>query len=464
MRVTTGSQVQGLEKRRSAEAVFAALLAGVAMLLGGGGTPAPVPELLLQCFTALLVAALLVTSPRPVPWVSVDRRAWSIAILVLALPILQLIPLPPVLWQHMAGREIEVKALMLVGEADSWRTWSVSPRRTFAALLVLLPALAMMLQVANLGRGGRSLVLGIVAAIGLLSLVVGAGQLGGGEGGAFRFYPGDLLFINGFQANHNAAADVLLVTVVAVPAVLREYLRVRPRTRLRQLHCLAIVGGIDLLLAVGVVLTASRAGMALLPVAGAGAVAIAMPWIRSLPRPSPRVIAGGVIALALAAFAVLRTGAIGRVLARLDFSGESRPDLWSDTLYAAWQHFPWGGGLGTFVPLFVAAERLEQVDEAVTNRAHNDYLELLLEGGLFGVLALLGVTAIIVGLIWAGRRNPAAGSRAHYLFAITTLGLIALHSIVDYPLRSMSLAFVAAICVGLLMPVRGDREAEERHA
>ena len=448
----------------STPAVLAALLAGAALLLGGGGTPAPVSELLLQCFAVLVVAALVLLSPRGFPYIRVDRRAWLIALLVLAVPAIQLAPLPAGLWHRLPGREVEMQALRLVGLEDSWQPWSMAPRRTLAALLVLVPAVAMLLQAASLNRGGRALVVAIIAAIGGLSLIVGAGQLAAGEGNAFRFYEGDLRFIDGFQANHNSAADVLLIALVAVAAALREYVELNPKTRLAIPHRLVIVAGSSALLGMGVVLTASRAGMLLLPVALAGVVAIAWPWLIAWLRPLLRIALAATAVSVIAVVALARTHAAERVMSRFAFAGEPRPALWNDALFAAWQHFPWGAGVGAFVPVYLAVERLDLVDTAVPNRAHNDYLELFIEGGLIGVLALLAIAAVLALLIRAGVRRPAGGSRGQFVFAVTALALIALHSIVDYPLRSMSLAFVAAICAGLLMPVRGAGKPEGQHA
>ncbi len=452
----------GLDKRllgagrvSSKHKVVAAILAGAAVVLGGGGSPAPIPEIILQCLSALALAAWLVLPKAEAPIFPVDRRIWMIALMVVILPLVQLVPLPPVLWHAMNGREVERAALALVGADNSWQPWTMLPVRTFTSILAILPALVMMLMAASLPRGGRALLVAVIASMAFMSLIVGAGQMAGGQGNAFRFYEADLGFLNGFQANHNSAADILLIAMVGIAVTAREYAEYRSRTRLTPVWRLGLVAASCLLLSIGVFLTASRMGVVLLPVALLGVLWTVWPllkfnrnWIAGLG------IAALVIVVGVVWFAA-HNNVIGRVLGRFDFANEYRRDIWRDTRYAIGQYFPWGTGMGSFVPVFQGAERLEAVGQTIPNRAHNDFLELLLEGGVFAAMLL---SAIVWTIGQAARKavsKAPAGSRGQVIFAITTLAVIALHSQVDYPLRSMSLAFIAAICVALLMPLPG---------
>lgn len=458
-----------LESHRpgGSQAVIAVVLGGAALVLGGGGSPSPLTEMALQCVAALAVALWIVLAPAGEPLPQVDRRAWAIAGLVCLLPAVQLIPLPPFLWHLLPGRDLEVQALALVGAENRWMPFSMTPGRTLAALLALLPAAAMLVLTASLPRSGRATLVAVIASVSLIALVIGAGQLGGGEGNAFRFYVPDVGFLNGFQANHNSAADVLMIGMLAMAATVRDW-GTRPKasrqpSRLPDGYRLALVAGGSLLFALGVFFTASRMGMLLFPIAAAGVAVMVWPWLRF----ERRWLQFGAIALVcltgLAAMLLWKNGAVDRVLARFDFAGEFRPQLWRDTMYAVRQYFPLGAGIGGFVPAFLAAERLEVVDATMPNRAHNDFMELLLEAGLPGTLVLAAISMILARLALAAWRKPPAGSRGQVVFAVTTLAVIALHSLTDYPLRSMSLAFVAAICAGLLMPVPGGEEPKSDH-
>lgn len=375
-------------------------------------------------------------------------RDWALLapmLALLCLCIVQLLPLPPLLWKALPGREPVIAALELVEKSDEWAPISVSPYRTLASALALIPPIVMFGIVSTLSRAERSLLLRVLAALGLASAVVGAVQLVGGRANWLRFYENTHLgFITGFQANRNAAADLLLIAALAVLASARATPRIWEST-LGKSVTLGAIG----LLAVSTILTGSRAGVALILVAAVFCV-LMLSWHRvSLRR---WIIGGGITILAgLAIVATLNGNAnLNRTFERFA-TQETRTAIWSDTSYAIQQYWPVGSGIGTFEPTFIAAERLELVDASRPNRAHNDYLEFLLEAGLAGIILVLWSAAILairsVGQI---RRPPSREAKLHAVFALGALAVFALHSLVDYPMRSISLACVAAFAVGLL--------------
>ena len=103
-----------------------------------------------------------------------------------------------------------------------------------------------------------------------------------------------------------------------------------------------------------------------------------------------------------------------------------------------------------FTPVMMAMERLEVVDPTLPNRAHNDYLELAIGAGFPGLAVAAIVAAIIAVAAFRRLRRPIPNARAQTLFALGTLSVMALHSLVDYPMRSMALAALAAFATGLL--------------
>jgi exopolysaccharide production protein ExoQ len=427
-----------------------AALLGCALVLGGGGSPAPLPELILELLAAGAVAAWLLIGPGAG---QVPRQAWWIAALVAAVPLVQLVPLPPALWQAMPGRELERAALALIGAEREWRTWSLAPDRTLASLLSLGPPLAVLVMAAALNHRGRIMLLGVICGAGLLTLLVGALQLTGGPDSALRFYgPSDLVLL-GFQANRNSTADLMLIAIVAVPALVVELAR---RDRFPMSRSFVTGAGLAgmALGTLGVVLTASRTGILLLPLALIGGAIVLRAWLGLSPRRLALATLAAVLAFAVAAWLLWNNAVLTRVAARLSFAGELRPELWRDSLYAARQYFPWGVGMGDFLPAILAGERLEVVRETLPNRAHNDFLELAVEAGAFGLAALAAIAATLVLAARKALRQAAKGSAALTIFAIAALSLLALHSLVDYPLRSMALACLGAACAGLLLQPR----------
>lgn len=432
---------------RPALVVAAFTIAALAM--GGGGTSEPRSEMLLELVAAGAFAAwMLARDPRadgPVP-----RSVLMLCAVVLALPVLQLVPLPPAVWQALPGHEQEVAALALVGKADAWRPWTIAPSRTLAALLAVAPPLLAFAMTSTLARRERLLVIAAITGMAGAAMLLGALQVASGLNGGWRLY-GDynIGFINGFHANRNAAADALLVGLAGVPVVASS-LRNRIGTATERWLVLAACAALGIATAV----TASRTGIILIP------VTLALALVTWSPGLVGRSQAFGALTVAIllavgALFAAQANAPLGRILRRFTLEGEFRGELWTDTLPAISQYWPLGSGMSTFRAAFLPHERLVVVDQTWPVRAHNDYLELLLEGGIPG-LVLLGAAILLLGsLIVRALRTGNTRERPQVMFAIATMVIIGLHSIVDYPLRSMALAHVMAVAVGILAAVSG---------
>jgi O-antigen ligase len=155
-----------------------------------------------------------------------------------------------------------------------------------------------------------------------------------------------------------------------------------------------------------------------------------------------------------------------RVFERVpDTLRDDRPVIARTTIEAAKAYTPFGSGVGTFVPVYAMFERPEDVSDTYVNHAHNDLLELWLEGGVFG-LALLGIF-----VIWLARRstqiwrtaplgaNDLDWSIARGATIIPTLLLI--HSFVDYPLRTGAMMGVMVFACALLIKPQFAPKARE---
>jgi O-antigen ligase len=128
----------------------------------------------------------------------------------------------------------------------------------------------------------------------------------------------------------------------------------------------------------------------------------------------------------------------------------SRNDLYARTIKAIIDFLPLGSGLGSFEQLFPHYEDPDLVTSTFANHAHSDYLEFVLELGLPGAAILVALVAwwVIRSVqIWTtegtedGRLQRAAS---------IAVGLIIVHSIVDYPLRTAAAATFTAMCLALM--------------
>ena len=128
----------------------------------------------------------------------------------------------------------------------------------------------------------------------------------------------------------------------------------------------------------------------------------------------------------------------------------TRGAIWTDTIFAIRQYWPVGFGMGGFEPAMLPAERLEVLIAAVPNRAHNEFLEIGLEAGALGYAML---AATVIACLTLARRawRAAPAMRRQVIFGLGVLIILALHSIVDYPLRSMALACLAGVAAGMLV-------------
>ncbi len=418
---------------------YAGALLLVALVFGGGGSPAPMAELIVEVSAAFIFSGWLFLAGKREP---IARRIWILALIVLVLPLAQLVPLPPSIWHELPGRGLALANLSQAGGEGDWRPLSLMPHQTFSSALAMVPPLLLMLLCASMPVEKRNALFAVVAGVGFASLLIGVGQLQGGSG-ALRFYDyTHESWIIGFQANRNATADIFLIAIIALGA----FWSANARTRGLPVWAFAALLAT---LALGVVFTGSRAGIALLFIAAPVSIVASRVAHGSKLRRPWLVPLGLAASLAAAVMASLKIPSVMAVADRFAARSDFRAELWEDGLTAMAAYWPTGGGIGAFRALFLPFERLEVVDATMPNRAHNDYLEILIEAGVFGAAAL-GICAIIVATLLCTAWRRGAMVRNQWLFAMGTVAIIAAHSLVDYPLRSMSLACLLAMAVGLL--------------
>jgi O-antigen ligase len=140
-----------------------------------------------------------------------------------------------------------------------------------------------------------------------------------------------------------------------------------------------------------------------------------------------------------------------------------RLSAWVGTL-TAFRDFPlFGSGMGTFPYIF----KIYQPEglPGFWDHAHNDYLELLLEGGIIGVLVLaVFMLSILIRILKAPWDERGTYLGAAFLSSITTM---AVHSIVDFNLHIPSNAILFSLILGLAANMsRGELQKEtekDRH-
>jgi O-antigen ligase len=421
-------------------------------LLLGGSVQGVWANALLRLIAIGIIAWALI-APREEPLSRPVKQLLVLIGLAFMLVAIQLVPLPTSIWAGFPGREHLLGAFRLLGVEAGPQPLSLAPYDSVATLLALLPPLGMLAAMIGL-RGysaswlAAALITGTVAGV-----LLGILQVASADPMASPWYlyrQSNFGVATGFFANSNHMASLLLVSVPFI-AALGATVRERSKdVRLRS-AALALVGGGLVVVVLGIILNGSLAGYGLgLPVVLASLVMLFGAHTR-FARPAMLAIgAAGLVALALLWSSPVSRGAATSV--------SSRQIILSNSIGLVREYGPVGSGLGTFEKAYRMGEDPAKVDRYYVNHAHDDYLELMIETGLPGIILML------LFLIWWGRsivrmlRSPAADEFA-IAGAIASAALL-LHSAVDYPLRTAAMSAVFAMCLVLILQSRRSARSD----
>ncbi len=384
-------------------------------------------------------------------WRHTAIESWSeirwpglIVLAMLATVLLQLLPLPPFIWNHLPGHAAAAHALKLAGLDGAWRPYSLTPEVTLRYGLALLPPIAVFLGTSQLHSRQKLWLSLAIPAAAMISLGIGVAQLLGDPNGPLYFYANTNrdsavgLFSN---RNHQAALLVACLPFAALWLRAPEDGRFRPSPG--PLLAIALFG----IVVVGLIVLRSRAGVLLL--VPSLLASLALTWRGGMAF--NRWMAAGMGAIVVGAAVLGLLVGFGPLKARFEARAEGRAVSSPIAAGAAWALQPLGGGLGSFRNIYAGVETNETMAESYWLHAHDDYLELWLEAGWMAVATLLGFLA------WWGRsaiaawRGPPdlAGSLGRAASAAS--GLLLIHSAVDYPLRTLGMACVFAFACGLMV-------------
>jgi O-antigen ligase len=160
--------------------------------------------------------------------------------------------------------------------------------------------------------------------------------------------------------------------------------------------------------------------------------------------------AAGIILIVQYAFLGLQSRLDDNVLA------DYRLAIAANTWKAIKAFQPFGSGFGTFENVYRIFESTDALIPAYVNQAHNDWLQLWLEGGW------LGLALLVAFLIWFGRaavrtwrappREGRALDRSLAQAGAIVVVLLLIHSAMDYPLRTTTMMAIFAFSLALLIP------------
>lgn len=440
----------------------------VAAFAFGGGSRGDIASLIVLRPLSFLLLAYAVIGLSGAQWRRLGVPGWTALGLAL-LVMVQLMPLPPQIWTALPGRALPAGIAAAMGWEQEWRPLSLVPSRTLNALFAQGVPLAALALLAGQGAGlagqaarnyGR--IVWLILAIGAVSSLVGLAQLMGAPDGPLYFYriTNEGMAVGLFaNRNHHAVFLASLIPLLAFVGLSAWY----RRAAAGRLAAMIGAGGATAFLLPMVLVTGSRAGAALALVAGlvvatlcgravnARTSARAARW--SIARLAAPLLVAGLAALAALTHFASRSLSFERLLGT-NMDGDLRADVLPHLWSMAGDYFPFGTGLGAFRRAWEVIEPQELLRPQFLNQAHNDVLQIVIEGGAAGLALLLLALVWLMRSGWQAWRDFQASSArgdapGMALFSWLALAVLLAGSLFDYPLRTPSLMALAAVLAGI---------------
>lgn len=389
------------------------------------------------------------------------RWAVVVAILIALLPLLQLLPIPASLWTLPIGRLSLLQDLDAVGIASVDQRWSLSPSATERDFYFLLPGLALFFCMLGLGRTAWRRMLGLIVVICVANLVLAFAQVAAGQDSFLNPYPKFAPAMAGVFANRNHQADLLAIGLMLVVVFLIDNWK-QARDNQRSFGKLGALAFVGLIFVLALPLVGSRAGVIVAMVMLMAALLTSgLPAWQSFRR-KPALQIGALMTLIIFVAGLQAA----RAWMQVDVAEEgSRHTLMTETVRIGAEHAPLGSGVGTFVATFQQGASDAVPLNAYVNNAHNEYAQWWLEVGIAGVLLTLLSLAVLIGALLALlRQRPGSSTRVVGIAAMMGIGVIVLHSTVDYPLRTQAMLAVFAVLAGIAIAAASSRPAKKTSA
>lgn len=416
--------------------------------------------LMVACLAAGL-AALVVERSRGARLTGARWLAAALAIFGVA-AVLQLAPLPLSWLGSLSPHTMDVLRRMSVPVANAaveTHALSIAPSHTATGIALFAAFALLMFGAARLTsiRGPRGLA-ETIAVVGVLLAIAGIVQkpLFGSE--IYGFWTpqyGRNPFGPFVNRNHFAGWMLmgLPLTLGLLCAGVAHAMRdVNPTLRDRLIwfaspaaNRLILLAGAAVIMALSLVLTMSRSGIAAMTLALTVTAIIALRRQRT--RARQRIVSAYLVVLFIAVFGWVGVDAVVSRFAAADWSEfNNRRGAWADALAIA-SRFPLTGtGLNTYGVATVLYQRHDLARHYI--QAHNDYLQLLAEGGVLLTAPALVCVAAFVALV--RRRFREETSTTSYWLrvgAVTGIAAIALQSVVEFSLQMPgNAAFFAVLC------------------
>lgn len=420
------------------------------VIYGGAGREGLYWHGVLQALAGIGLAGLVLSWPEHLKFGD-TKTPIAILIGIAAIGALQIVPLPSGVWQALPGRDLISEGYQSLGQDLPQLPISLDVEETLSTLgYIMIPLFVMVLSVRIGMRRLRSALPWFLTILGVVTVIYGLFQVFDGRDSLLYLYEFTSKGLPvGFFSNVNHQASLLLMILPFAFFLLSELGQDWSGGDGSVALAIVIVALVFMLL-VGVFGAGSVGGYAILaPIGALALLASRKSAKKGMGRPTQfgLLAAFGLGALLVASSPVLE--GIG-VTSFSDDEG-SRYSIWNITMVAIGDHWLLGSGLGTYESVIPLYEDPNTVTATFVAKAHNDYLQVVMEGGL------LGLGLLFFGLIWFGRiffkvwgKSRGGTTAAIRKFAFVSLFAVMLHSIVDYPARTPAIAALVGVCLALV--------------
>ena len=402
---------------------------------------------------ALGVAALAWWMANRRGMASMPRMAGWCAWLLPAYAACQLIPLPRGVLAVLSPARVELmRGLDGVAAPEGWATLSVVPGATMNHFLLLAGYAVVFLLMYQLGARLRWAAMLPVAIAAALEAVLGIAQAAAGQ------------MASGTYVNRDHYAGLLemaLPFALLYPVAVWRGLDTRRGFPMKPAVVMCASLGAAALILAGSLASLSRMGF-VAPLFSAAVMGI-VAWRGNGLRSAGLV---GLLAAGLAVcFVVLPSDELISRFAKAndDMTAEGRTELWKESLGLVRAYPVFGCGLGGYESAFLRYK--VSVPMVSDDRAHNDYLQFLIELGAAGFVIGLALMGSIVARTWrSAARSADPESRFLAIACIGAMAAIGLHSMVDFnlyvPANAMLLAWICGVALSI-GPGRGARDPRD---
>ena len=374
----------------------------LSLIIGGGASKSIYTDFILQILSIPFIIYMIYN----IQFRQLNPFIWTLLLIIMSIFTIQLFP--------------------ILVKNEEWHYVTGDFGRTLDSLAFFITCLAVFYAVYRQEEEGRArLCRFFLLGVGL-NFVVAVLQFAS-AGAAIRIAGFPYTIRGGFFANPNHFSALLYVSI---PFFLLGF---------RNTRLTFISYGIVLAIVWFELVVASTAGVLL----SLACVLVSITWLSER-----RILRWGALGVACL-FAVAALWIVPMVLDAELASDLNRKVFALNTLRAIGDYWSLGSGFGTFTLIYPSYEVKTGIFDEFVNHAHNDYLELILEGGImFVAVFVLYAIALLLKLIFGRIGNQQK-------VALLGIVFLLLHSLVDFPLRTMAMAVTFSFLNGLYFaPIR----------